>query len=114
MVAGPAAAKPFNGLPILCGIRVAVLLGMDTNRVRSIQSHLSAAQRLLDALRTRGSLHLDRVPAVLDASWGEAFLLVDRLSRSRHVALHRTESREYVVSIPTTAPGAGRLESFHE
>jgi hypothetical protein len=111
MVEEPAAAKSFCKLPILCGIRVAVLLYMDTNRVRSIEIRPSPpAQRLLDALRTRGSLHLDLVPAVLDASWGEAFLLVDRLSRSRHIALHRTESREYLVSIARTAPSTEVLD----
>lgn len=56
-------------------------------------------QRLLDALRTSGPFTLDRLSMLFDMSWAQAFLVVDRLSRSRHVALHRTDSREYLVSI---------------
>jgi hypothetical protein len=59
----------------------------------------STEQRLLDVLRTSGPFTLDTLSTVFDMSWAQAFLVVDRLSRSRHVALHRTESCEYLVSI---------------
>jgi hypothetical protein len=74
----------------------------------------STEQRLLDALRISGPFTLDRLSTLFDMSWAQAFLVVDRLSRSRHVALHRTDSREYLVSIHgargTAVPesGAGR------
>jgi hypothetical protein len=68
-------------------------------------------ERLLDALRTCGTFTLDTLSTLFDMSWAQAFLMVDRLSRSRHVAWHRTDSREYLVSInsaiPTTVPASG-------
>lgn len=60
----------------------------------------STEQRLLEALRTAGPFTLDSISILFDMSWAQAFLVVDRLSRSRHVVLHRTDSREYLVSIP--------------
>ena len=68
----------------------------------------STEQRLLEALRTAGPFTLDSISILFDMSWAQAFLVVDRLSRSRHVVLHRTESREYLVSIPP--PVARTLE----
>ena len=56
-------------------------------------------QRMLDALREAGPFTLDALSTRVDMSWEQIFLAVDRLSRSRYVALHRTQSREYVVSI---------------
>lgn len=56
-------------------------------------------QRLLDALRTSGPFMLDTISMLFDMSWAQAFLVIDRLSRSRHVMLHRTASRDYLVSI---------------
>jgi hypothetical protein len=56
-------------------------------------------QRVLDALYTRGPTHARHSIDPLEMSWAQAFLVVDRLSRSRHVALHRTDSREYLISI---------------
>ena len=56
-------------------------------------------QRLLDALRRSGPFTLDTVSTLCDMSWAQAFIVVDRLSRSRHVSLHRTDSREYLISI---------------
>lgn len=70
----------------------------------------STEQRLLDALRTAGPLTLDTVSTLFDMSWVRAFVVVDRLSRSRQVALYRTESREYLVSVPP----ARFLERAHE
>lgn len=74
----------------------------------------STEERLLDALRTSGPFTLDTLSTLFDMSWAQAFLVVDRLSRSRHVALHRTDSREYLVSInaanaamPTAVPVSG-------
>jgi hypothetical protein len=61
----------------------------------------STEQALLDALRTSGPFTLDTLPTFCDMSWEQAFVVVDRLSRSRHVALHRTDSREYLISIHT-------------
>ena len=58
----------------------------------------TADQRLLDVVK-EGPFTLDALSAHVEMSWTEMFLAVDRLSRSRHVALHRTHSREYVVSI---------------
>lgn len=66
----------------------------------------STEQRLLDALRTSGTFQLDTLSRLFDMSWAQAFLLVDRLSRSGHVALHRTDTREYLVSL-----GAARREA---
>ncbi|WP_447987396.1 hypothetical protein [Nitrospira sp. Nam74] len=63
----------------------------------------STDQRLLDALRTSGPFTLDTLSTMCDISWSDAFVVVDRLSRSRHVTLHRTESREYLISINTNA-----------
>ncbi|MBA2252897.1 MAG: hypothetical protein H0W13_09370 [Nitrospirales bacterium] len=71
----------------------------------------STEERLLDALRTSGTFTLDALSTLFDMSWGQAFLVVDRLSRSGHVALHRTDSREYLVSINaamrTVKPASG-------
>jgi hypothetical protein len=59
----------------------------------------STEQRMLDVLNEAGPFTLDALSTHVDMSWPQIFLAVDRLSRSRHVALHRTQSREYVVSI---------------
>jgi hypothetical protein len=56
-------------------------------------------QRMLNVLHEAGPFTLDALSTRVDMSWAQIFLAVDRLSRSRHVALHRTQSREYVVSI---------------
>ena len=63
----------------------------------------STEQRLLEALRTSGPFTLDTFSTMCDVSWADAFVVVDRLSRSRHVMLHRTESREYLISMNTNA-----------
>ena len=68
---------------------------------RTIVEHapMSATeQRMLDVLSAAGPFTLDALSRRVDMSWSQVFLAVDRLSRSRHVALHRTPSREYVVS----------------
>ena len=70
----------------------------------------STEQRLLEALRASGPFSLDALSTLFDMSWAQAFLLIDRLSRSRHVRLHRTEARTYLVSInnrPTCDKAAG-------
>ena len=78
----------------------------DTQTISSTES------RLLEALRTAGPFTLDSLSRLFDMSWGQAFLVVDRLSRSRHVVLHRTESREYLVSVaPRVLP---TMERFGE
>ena len=63
----------------------------------------STEQRMLDVLSKAGPFTLDALSTRFDISWSQVFLAVDRLSRSRHVALHRTQSREYVVSIQGVA-----------
>lgn len=63
----------------------------------------STEQRMLDVLNEAGPFTLDALSTRFDMSWSQVFLAVDRLSRSRHVALHRTPSREYVVSIQGVA-----------
>jgi hypothetical protein len=63
----------------------------------------STEQRMLDVLSEAGPFTLDALSTRFDISWSQVFLAVDRLSRSRHVALHRTQSREYVVSIQGVA-----------
>jgi hypothetical protein len=63
----------------------------------------STEQRMLDVLNEAGPFTLDALSTRFDMSWPQVFLAVDRLSRSRHVALHRTQSREYVVSIQGVA-----------
>jgi hypothetical protein len=63
----------------------------------------STEQRMLDVLSEAGPFTLDALSTRFDMSWSQVFLAVDRLSRSRHVALHRTPSREYVVSIQGVA-----------
>ena len=55
-------------------------------------------QRMVDVLHEAGPFTLDALSTHVDMSWAQIFLAADRLSRSRHVALHRTQSREYVVS----------------
>jgi hypothetical protein len=55
-------------------------------------------QRMLNALQEAGPFTLDALSTHFEMSWAQVFLAVDRLSRSRHVALYRTPSREYVVS----------------
>ena len=62
----------------------------------------STDQRLLDALRS-GPFTLDTLSTMCNISWSDAFVVVDRLSRSRHVTLYRTEAREYLISINTNA-----------
>ena len=58
----------------------------------------STEQRMLDVLHAAGPFTLDALSTRVDMSWAQVFLVVDRLSRSRHVTLHRTPLREYVVS----------------
>lgn len=65
------------------------------------QTISSIEQPILDALWEGGPLTLDTLSALVNIDWAQAFLVVDRLSRSRQVTLHRTESREYLVSINT-------------
>lgn len=68
---------------------------------RTIVTHapMSATeQRMLDVLHAAGPFTLDALSTRVDMSWAQVFLVVDRLSRSRHVTLHRTPLREYVVS----------------
>ena len=63
----------------------------------------TAEYRLLDILRVTGPLTLDALSTLFNMGWAEAFSIVDRLSRSRHIALHRTGTREYLVSIRAVA-----------
>jgi len=62
----------------------------------------TAEQRLLEVVK-KDSFTLDALSAHAEMNWAQMFLAVDRLSRSRHVSLHRTHSREYVVSIGEAA-----------
>jgi hypothetical protein len=69
------------------------------DRTMAEDEHISTTeQRMLDVLNEAGPFTLDTLSTRFDMSWAQIFLAVDRLSRSRHVALHRTQSREYVVS----------------
>lgn len=65
------------------------------------QTLSSIEQRLLAVLHIEGPCTLDRLSILFDMNWAQAFLAVDSLSRSHHAALHRTESREYLVSAAT-------------
>lgn len=58
----------------------------------------STERRLLEALQASGPFSLDALSTLFDMSWAQAFLVIDRLSRSRHVRLQRTEARTYLVS----------------
>jgi hypothetical protein len=62
----------------------------------------TAEQRLLDVVK-EGPFTFDALSTRVEMNWSQMFFAVDRLSRSRHVALRRTHSREYVVSIGAVA-----------
>ena len=69
------------------------------DRMAEYQCMSLTEQRMLDVLKTAGPFTLDALSTRVDMNWPQMFLAVDRLSRSRHVTLHRTQSREYVVSV---------------
>jgi hypothetical protein len=69
------------------------------DRMTEYQRMSLTEQRMLDVLKTAGPFTLDALSMRVDMNWPQMFLAVDRLSRSRHVTLHRTQSREYVVSV---------------
>lgn len=73
------------------------------DRMAEYQRMSLTEQRMLDVLKTGGPFTLDALSTRVDMNWTQVFLAVDRLSRSRHVALHRTQSREYVVSVRRAA-----------
>jgi hypothetical protein len=109
-----------NTLKVTGGIRVAHppgfggVYGCDAEKSGRIIYRGTASGCVADIRSAHAGHAVDSLGNVL----GQAFLIVDRLSRFRHVALHRTDTREYLVSIHTvntaTRTAPWRPERAHE
>ncbi len=66
---------------------------------QEIDTPSSRDERLLLFLEGAGTRTIEELSWVLDISWSQVFLAVDRLSRSGAVSLRATHGREYAVSL---------------
>lgn len=69
---------------------------------QEFETLLSTDERILSVLK-RGPQTLGQLSALPDVSWAQAFLAIDRLSRSGAISLKRTAGRDYQVSLNRVA-----------
>ena len=68
--------------------------------------HATAEERIIDILQSTGPCSLDEVLTYLpDLSWGEVFLVVDRMSRRERVSLRQVSYSTYQIALSRVDSG---------
>lgn len=70
-----------------------------SRRGRDGGDHITADERLVQALKDSGPLTVERLVVSSGMSWSELFFAVERLSRSGRVTIKRLRRCEYEVSL---------------